>query len=174
MGERQASGRMGGPTVGSDGDMWQRGRPLPPVRSGGMGGPGMRGGAVAGLPALHKTESAFKVCRGLRSVCEGATGRLARGLFHDACVLTPHAHVTQRRTCALLSIVIMHASCCWLLFLATVMTCVTLQAGMTVTDDPGEEAKQRTFKGMWIVGILHLKTVITYTACYFAGRHDRY
>lgn len=25
-----------------------------------MGGPGMRGGAVPGLPALHKTESAFK------------------------------------------------------------------------------------------------------------------
>jgi hypothetical protein len=26
----------------------------------GGGGPGMRGGAVAGLPALHKTDSAFK------------------------------------------------------------------------------------------------------------------
>jgi hypothetical protein len=52
---------MGG-NIGSDGDMWQRGRPLPPARSGGMGGPGMRGAAVAGLPALHKTESAFKVC----------------------------------------------------------------------------------------------------------------
>lgn len=54
---RPGSGRMSG---GVDGDMWQRGRPLPPGRSGGMG-PGMRGAAVANLPALHKTESAFKV-----------------------------------------------------------------------------------------------------------------
>lgn len=45
-----------------DSDRWARGVPLPPARGGGgqMGGPGMRGGAVAGLPALHKTESAFK------------------------------------------------------------------------------------------------------------------
>ena len=52
----------GGPPGSVDSDRWARGVPLPPARGGGgqMGGPGMRGGAVPGLPALHKTESAFK------------------------------------------------------------------------------------------------------------------
>lgn len=53
--------------LGADGDMWARGRPLPPARGGNLGG-GMRGGAVPNLPALHKTESAFKVSN-LLDVC---------------------------------------------------------------------------------------------------------
>lgn len=46
---------------GADGDMWARGRPLPPARGQGNMGGGLRGTAVANLPALHKSEQAFKV-----------------------------------------------------------------------------------------------------------------
>lgn len=50
-----------GPPGSVDSDRWARGVPLPPARGGqGQMGPGMRGGAVPGLPALHKTDNAFK------------------------------------------------------------------------------------------------------------------
>lgn len=69
---RQQSGRQRG---GVDGDMWERGKPLPPMpgipggqqydQRGGRGPPpGMRGmpGMGSGpLPRLHKTEAAYKV-----------------------------------------------------------------------------------------------------------------
>lgn len=64
-GGRQGSGRMRGP-VGIDADIWERGKTLPPMPGVGYGGrgppPGMRmpGGP---LPALHKSESAYKMGR---------------------------------------------------------------------------------------------------------------
>jgi translation initiation factor 4G len=51
---RADSGRRGGPPPGGiDADRWARGGPLPPARGG--------GGSRRDLPALHKSDSAFKV-----------------------------------------------------------------------------------------------------------------
>lgn len=63
----RGAGRRPPPPAGPDADTWERGKPLPPLRDdrGGFdrrGPPGMRG-PMGPLPALHKTDSAYKVGR---------------------------------------------------------------------------------------------------------------
>lgn len=71
--DRMPSRQMSRGRSGMDGDMWARGQPLPPMPGMPHGGrgmgppPGMRGPpggympSMGPLPALHKTESAYKV-----------------------------------------------------------------------------------------------------------------
>jgi hypothetical protein len=156
--------------------MWQRGRPLPPARSGGMGGPGMRGGAVGNLPALHKTESAFKV-RLMSCLSQAWAVHASSVSWVVAFVLVMHPCVRISATSEVCGAWVSGGSLeqCACVVLASgaalalqgwdpmqqehtrleplyshwcYHTHNSLQAGMTVTDDPEEEANQRSFKGV--------------------------